>query len=226
MPIQVTNDTHWRTPDIKRLVKTSLTEAGADLTQTYKVEVSYNIRRRKKKRATKKRTKAPAVQHVSTADVTVEDCRGFDRIVLKLPKLGPRDSHDNPMVAIATEAAAPGEGDLLAASECFRIANWLINYFWNDVAKAGEEYPIDHTSSEVPAVGNAADFLLCKVKDPLQDGTYLDFVKKKEAQLKRAHTSIEKETANIEAAKRRLGAARKRVKEIEKSLKGARERRS
>lgn len=226
MPIQVTNDTHWRTPDIKRLVKSSLEAAQADLTQTYKVEVTYNIRRRKKKRATKTRAKSPAVQHVSTADVTVEDCRGFDRIVLKLPKLGPRDSHDNPMVAIATEAAAPGEGDLLAASECFRIANWLINYYWNDVAKAGEEYPLLHTSTEVPAVGNAADFLLCKVKDPLQDGTYLDFVRKKETLLSRARTTVEREQANIEASKRRLAAARKKVKEIEQSLKSARERRS
>lgn len=227
MPIYITNDTHWRTPDIKRLVKASLEAAAADLTQTYKVDVAYNVRRRKKKRATKKpTTKSPAVQQLSTADVTVNEKRGHDSIEIKLPKLGPRDSHDNPMVAIATEAAAPGEGDLLAASECFRIANWLINYYWNDVAKAGKEYPIHHTSSEVPAGRDAADFLICKVKDPLQDGTYLDFVKKKEAQLKRAKTTIEKETATIEAAKRRMSAAKKRVKEIERSLKAARERRS
>jgi len=250
MATQIDNETHWREPDIRRLVKAALDAVEADPTRERKVKVIYNTRRRKKKRGVK--SKAPAVTSVSKVDYEVTIQKRVTKITIKLPKNGPKEIHSNPMVAIAASAGAPGPGTLLSPGETFRLAHGLaaelaeepdalmidvereINMFGSirisvsrkKDRKRVREFDMNVGSDIPPAWADATKLLICKVKDPSQDGTYLAFVAKKETALKRAETAIERETAAVESAERRLKKAKERKKEIEKALRSAAERRA
>lgn len=221
MPINIKNETHWRTPDIRRVVAASATIAGIPPTRTIKVNTTYNTKRSGKKTV--------GVSHISykfkstSRQITVS---------LMLPKNGPKLVHDNPMVAIAIAAAAP-EGTLLAATQTFWLANALAERFAKEPGSGARQDDDlwellikDEKDWSPPSWADASKLLICKDTDPLKDGTYIDFVKKQTRKLKLAETAIERETKAIAAAKRKLAAAKKRKKEIERSLKLAEERRS
>lgn len=223
MPINIENDTHWRTPDLRRLVQAAIDASDMNKSRPVVVKAIYNVRRRKKRRGSKSKT--PSITSVSKLDVAIARRSRDTLVTFLLPKNGPRDIHSNAMVAIAASAGAPTAGSLLSASQTFCVAHRLV-YEFSSHAFAVEEGFDDALGSDMPpAWADATKLLVCKVKDPKQDGTYLAFVSKKEVALTRAETAIEKEVATIEAAKRRLKKARTRMKDIEKSLRSARERR-
>ena len=91
MPIHIENETHWRTPDIKRLVKTVLDAIGADPARERRVKVIYNVKRRKKKRGAK--SKAPAVTSVSKIDFDVDRQKKVTKLTIRMPKNGPKEIH-------------------------------------------------------------------------------------------------------------------------------------
>jgi len=226
MPIIIENETHWRTPDIKRLVTAALGAAGADMSRRRTIKVVYNIRKRKKKRT--KSSKGPTISFVGKVDYTLSIMTKETRVTLMMPKTGPRDLHSNAMVAIAAASAAPTDSALLSPKETFRLAHQLAYSFSGEASAATEQAILrdNFHSSMPPAWCDASKLLICKVKDPLKDGTYLAFVAKKETVVKRAETAIEKEVAAVEAAKRRLKSARDRKKKAEQALRSARERRA
>jgi hypothetical protein len=228
MPINIDNETHWRTPDIRSVVKESAAIAGIPDARVIKVNVTYNT-----KKVTSRRSRGRKTVGVSHITYNFKSTKRQITLALMFPKNGPKEIHDVPMVAVAAAAAAPTSGDLLAASQTFWLANALADRFAREPGSGArrdddlwELLVKDEKDWSPPSWTDASKLLVCKVKDPLKDGTYLDFVKKKTAALKRAETAIEKETAAIEAAKRRLKKAKERKKEIEKSLKSAKERRS
>lgn len=249
MPLHIENETHWRTPDIQRLVKAAVVAARADPSRTRRVNVVYHTKKVAKRKGRK-------TVPVSELGYDCEIKQRVTKITIKMPKNGPKDLHHNPMVAIAVAASLPADGTVLAPQETFWFANSLAYELCNEPGACEKDVEVslygmpgaggepktvlrptfdrEHNddlektrgSLDPPAWADASKLLVFKVKDPLKDGTYLDFVKRKTTALKKAETAIEKETATIEAAKRRLKKARDRKKEIERSLKSAKERRS
>lgn len=231
MPIIIENETHWRTPDIRNLVSAAQRGGHGDTTRRVEVSVIYHILKVANRRpGGKRRTHHKVMQ--SDIDYTFKRGTKATKIVIRLPKAGPRVPHPVAMVAVAAASAAPTDSELLAPSETFWLANNLAILFWDSDRYAGSwPMELDKTmqaswgSRQPPFWSKPGEALICKVKDPTKDGTYLDFVAKKNAALGRAKTAIEKELRLIEAAKRRLKKAQDRKKTIEKSLASARARR-
>lgn len=219
--MKITNETHWRTEDIRTLI-----QACVDLSKhkfkKIEVRVVYHQTRSTPR---KKGGKSRVTQHSNIAYSCSTLGRGLKLKVL-LPKNGPRELHDVPMVAIAAASAAPTNGTLLAPSETFSFANELAydlcTRIVRDIYKLGDA----HDSNLAPTWAPVEKFLICKVDDPKQDGTYLAFVKKKTTALKRAKSDVKREEKAIRDAQRRLKKAQERIKAIEKSLADAEARRS
>lgn len=228
MSLHVENETHWRTPDIKRLVGVCLDAADVDPDRKRKVTVVYNKKRRKA---------------VSVVDFEIEIRKKDTLLTIMLPKNGPKDPHSNGMIAIASAVAAPGPGELLAPSQTFWMAHYLAKEFALEPGALLIEVECDEDTrvtnrerfnelrracgSDMPPVwANAADLLICKVIDPKKDGTYLAFIDKKERAIKRAENAIKKEEKAVVSANRRLKDAKERKKKAIKALKDAEERRA
>jgi hypothetical protein len=237
MPIHIDNETHWRTPDIRRVVKAAFDESGEDPAWPIRVSVIFNTKRvtKRKRGPRSKKTKATTERPVSQTNCTIKRRPRSTLITLKLPKNGPKDIHDNSMVAIAAAASARGEGQILAASHSFFLANFIAFNLTEGRADERGQYPSSEkclelgkmrTSTMPPAWADATKLVICKVKDPKLDGTYLDFVKKKKRAVSHAEVDIERETAVMQKAKRRIASAQKRKKAAEKALQSAAERRS
>ncbi len=162
MPLHIDNETHWRSSDIRRLVNACLNAAEADLSRKYKVVVIYNVRHRKLRY--KKSTMA--LTAISTIDLAVSIWPLDTFITIKLPKGGPRNIHSNPMVAIASSAAAPREGKLLSPSETYRLANNLAFMLSReDPANILMMDLCDGRKSDMPpAWADAAKLLICKAR--------------------------------------------------------------
>jgi len=225
VPIIIENETHWRTPDIKRLVTAALEAAGADMSRRRVIKVVYNIRKRVGRM---KSSKGPTTSSISKVDYTYITTSKGVQVTLLMPKIGPKDLHSNAMVAIAAVAAAPTDATLLSPKETFRLAHRLAYHFSKESSSTTEQGSLldNFHSTMPPAWCDASKLLICKVKDPLKDRTYLAFVAKKEAAVNRAKAAIESELATVEAAKRRLKSARERRKKAEQALRSARERRA
>jgi hypothetical protein len=251
MTLKITNETHWRTPDIRRLVTACIEAADGCEDWKRSVDVIYHTKRRRKRRNSK--AKGPVLTSVSKVDYDVKVGKKSTKIILKLPKRGQKEIHSNPMIVIAVSAAAPGEGDLLSVSETFWMARGIafaltrepdacmeeveeerkgmfgspskMVMTWVRDEKRWQMLAKDRGADTPPSWADAANLLICKVKDPKLDGTYLAFVKKKTTALKLAETAIKTETKLIKDAQRRLRAAKSRQKAITKSLANAAERR-
>ena len=252
MSLTITNETHWRTSDIKRLVTACIEAADGCDDWKRSVDVIYHTKRRR--RRSNSRAKGPVVIAVSRVDYEVKHEEKITKITLKLPKKGKKEIHSNPMIVIAVSAAAPGEGALLSVSETFWLARGLAYELTCEPDACMKEEEVermgmmgqgrrmvtvtvrDYDKVHVfyknrgidtpPNWTDAANLLICKVKDPKLDGTYLAFVKKKTTALKLAETAIKTETKAVKDAQRRLRAAKARQKAITKSLADAAERRA
>jgi hypothetical protein len=201
------NTTHWRSSDIKRVVEAAVVAAGPTDTK-YVVYVMWA------------RGSEASVAHFTLGDMV--------RLVIHLPRRGPKNHHDNPMLAIALSAAIPVDGTVLAMRESFRVAN-VVGHFVavfshdkNGPTKLRPDVSIDAQPTWAPI----ETFVIRKYKDPKLDGTYRDFVAKKEKALKRAEQDMERAEAEVKAAQGRLRKAKARKVAAAKSLKAARERRS
>ena len=220
--MKITNDTHWRTEDICTLIQTCIDFSDENPVKV-KVEVVYNEYRSKPR---KKGAKTRLVQRSNIEFELSEVDRTPLFVKLKLPRNGPRELHDVPMVAIAAASAAPTDGTLLAPSETFKLANELV-FHLSSYDHGRDNNLSDHWNSNLaPTWAPVEKFLICKVDDPMQDATYLAFVKKKTTALKRAKSDVKREEKALRDAQRRLKKAQDRIKAIEKSLADAEARRS
>lgn len=211
--MQFTNNTHWRTSDIKRFLHALLDRVNVARSEVGSVLVEWQTRN-----ASKATAKA-----------------GFDgdsiHIALYLPKKGPKNHHKNAMLAVACAAAQTTDAEVLAFQEVFRMANVLAFKLVDEWCHAGT---VEDPDKILNAVGTTSKpdwapietFQIQKYKDPLKDGTYLDFVKKKQKAISRAEKDVERETERIAAAQRRLKLAEERKKKAQKALKDARSRRT
>lgn len=202
------NKTHWRSSDIKCLVEAAVSAAGPT-DKHYAVFVDWI-----------KPGGSTGVQHLTLGNLI--------RLIIRLPRRGPKDHHENPMLAIALSAVVPESGTVLAMQEAFRVANTLghivtvLSHDKNGPAKLRPDAAIDSQPTWAPI----ETFVIQKYKDPKLDGTFRDFVAKKEKALARAEKDAERAEAEVEAAQRRLKKAVARRKAAEKSLQAARARRS
>jgi len=216
--MKITNGTHWRTSDIKRVMKSVLDRFNMPMSEVEEVAVEWQTGN-----ASKASVK---VDWPSASGSTTIPC-----VRLFLPKRGPKDHHQNAMLSIACSASQDPNAEVLAFQEVFRFVNILAFRLVDEWCIGGS---VDRPQDIQSAVGTTAKpdwapvetFQIAKYKDPLKDGTYLDFVAKKQKELRRAEADIERETANMETARHRIKLAEQRKKAAEKALRDAKARRT
>ena len=227
MPLHIENSTHWRTPDIRRLVNAAIKGAGADPKVSRKVVVTYNVTRVKGSKKLKTKSRLVPLRDICfTASNTLN--RGNVIIKLRLPKIGPKDLHPNAMLCVALAASVDPDRTILAPGQTFWLANALAAMFSVVTGSTGDWATLieQENSMGVPTWAKPEDLFIYKVMDPLQDGTYLDFVAKKRTKLAQIEASLTEAEALIATTKLKLAKLNKKKIEIERSLKTARERRS
>lgn len=215
--LTINNETHWRTTDIRRIVRMAIDAGGADP----KLQREVNVKFTRKAQA-----------HFS---VKVQDGKQIERITVRLPRRGSKDPHPVAMVALAASHAVDVDENtpLLPFSDVYALANYLAHEFafetWrldpSDEPDWNEELEAVADSVAPPNWGEGEKLYIAKYKDPLKDATYLDFVKKKETAIKREATRIATLEGEIATRQRHLKEAIKRKKKHEKALRDARERR-
>lgn len=205
MGIRVKNQTHWKSSDVKRIVRAVLEALGLD------------------------RTKARCVT-ITWAKASGPTCfvPSYNDIHVRLPKRGPRVMHSNEMVALAA-AGIKSETQMLAVSVSYLLANQLaFGLRWERVLPSELLQPVlrDRNSDMPPSwADDATKLVITKYKDPRKDGYFREFVDKKRKAIARAEKDIERAENDIKAAERRLFEARKRKRDAEKALRNARARR-
>jgi len=214
MPITIENETHWKSSDIRRIVRAAMAASDSDPSEDYLIQVHWQT------------------LNASRSGVSVESLRDCTRIRLWLPKRGPKSPHSNAMLALAA-AAIDANTTMLAISESYSIAHVLAyelyNYDGSGVTAADDERWTALYEARLldtpPEWGDANKLIITKYKDPKKDGTYLEFVERRKREISRAEHDIERETGIMEKAKRRLKLAQARKTRAEKALKSAAERR-
>jgi hypothetical protein len=210
MSVTIENETHWRSQDILRVVRSAVDASKS--AHNYHVEVKWS-----------KGGKSTVYRHITTV-APVKTVR----LSLWLPRRGHRDQHRNPMMAVALAASLPDGETLLSMQAAFEIANIIGHYVATDTDDAACVTRLNPNLSidSQPLWAPIETFFIRKYRDPKKDGTYLDFVKKKERVLLRATRDMKHAEADMEAAQKRLKKAEARKRAAEKSLQDARARRS
>lgn len=212
MPIDIENATHWRTNDLKRVLKAAFEAGGVKPDAKCSVSINWTGQR---------------------AKVVVLNSGTNPHMVIGLPRRGPKDPHRIPMMAVALAAVEVPEGaTVLPLAEVFRMAN-LVAYY---CIKARQyDYDPDHltpfveaamTQDHPPKWAPVETFIVQKYADPTKDGTYQDFVRKKERLLRRAEQDIARYEKQMKAAEAKLKKAQARKRSVERSLQAARARRA
>lgn len=213
MTIKIENETHWRTSDIKRIAHTALDACGADDPKD-RAGFVFTVEW------------APG----PVAGVHAKDVADRTEVYIMLPRRGPKDPHPNPMMAIAIAALEADEGSVvLAGCESFRMANALAHRIGKRMNLEQAQYDalLRAANSDMPPEwAPPKTFVIQKFKDPKLDGTFRDFVAKKEKALTRADQDMKRAEAEAKQAMGRLKKAQARKKAAERSLQAARDRRS
>lgn len=209
----VDNRTHWRTSDVKRVVKAALERGEHPIAHVEIILITWT-------------TGARAHSHAYTL--------GPKKTVIKvsLPKKGPKHHHKNAMLAVACAAGQKEtDAEVLAFQEVFRFANVLA---YSVAVGFEREKSVERLESLLQAVGTTAKpdwapletFQIQKYKDPLKDGTYLDFVAKKQKEIDAVQNTIVYQEGLFAEAKAAIKSAKKRKRVLERALQAARARRT
>jgi hypothetical protein len=228
MTLKIENNTHWRSSDIERIIRIAMKRADADSGETRNVGVKYQPK-----------AGGSRISYIyNRVDGAKEGAPGILRI--NLPKRGPKRLHPNEMITLAAaadiaDAGIAADAAVLAVSDTYFLANALAYEFAkealvlyeisNEMQQRYEDLKPNARSVMPPDWCESSKLIVCKYKDPKKDGTYLDFVKKKKAAIKRAETDIAKAEGLLTTAKRKLKSAKDRKRKAEKALKDAAERR-
>lgn len=229
--MKIENATHWRTSDIKRIVRLALARAGGDTRLTRNVNVDYLSKRRN--------GNTSVVRVKLTGALKIYNGKHqANTIWIYLPKRGPRDHHSNPMVtlAIATDIADAGfatDDVVLAASQSYFLANYLAFRFaeerihlQDEVAENMRELEDNCRAVMAPSWADSKKLLIAKYRDPLKDGSFLGFMAKKEETIRRAEADMEKIDNEIAKLQDRRKRAVARKTQAAKAIRDAKKRRS
>jgi len=202
MPIEIQNETHWRDDDILRLVKEAAKAAEA-IDLVGRVAVRWSSRWRVDTRNRSRR------------EIEVEVC---------LPKRGPREDHPIPLISLAS--ASIGSDTLVLPSQVtYEVANCLATRLGLVVHGALCDPSLyDAEWSNMPPSW-CPDLIIRKNPDLTEDGTYKDFVKKREKEIASADRAIEKWEAKRDAAQRRVDTAIEKRRKAKLALASAKKRR-
>lgn len=209
--LSIDNDTHWKTSDIRRIVRAAIDEAGADLKQKRVVIV-------------KRQPKGSRISY------QYKQQTGVPHITIYLPRKGPKTLHHNALVALAA-AGIDASTPMLAVSDSYFLANALAWEFSCEVEASPARWSkhVELTemkrSTNPPPWGDGTTLIITKYADPLKDGTYRDFVAKREAQIERAQERASKYLTARKKAERGLKKARKDIKEAQDAIADAKARR-
>ncbi len=203
MPIEIQNDTHWRDDDIRRLVEEAHVAAEA-VSYTHKVHVVFS---------TYMDSRIDVVSWVKPWQIEIH-----------LPKKGPREDHPIPLVALAS-ASQGGDTPVLASQVTYTLANRLAFQFAHVRYGVLAKPPLfDNRESNMPPSW-CPDLIIRKSADLNLDGTYKDFVKKREKEIASAERAIEKWEGTRDRAQGRVDRATDKLNKARKSLDTARKRR-
>ena len=199
--LTVENETHWKTTDVKRIVRAAMDAAGSD--------------------ATKKRTLK--IKHGAESSFYVNESKGV--VEVSLPKRGPSAPHPNQLIALAA-AGIDSATPILAVQDSFFLANGLAWAF----AKQGKLPTFkslipNKRSSNPPPWANGSAFIITKYADPARDSTFKAFVEKGEAKIQSALERVDKWQEEATRAQKNLKRAQRDLKAAEKSLSDAKKRR-
>ena len=201
MGIDIKNETHWRTRDIKRLV---IKAAEASGTEDYwkTVNVTY-----------------------SAGAHEWWNCHLRKSLIrIMLPKRGVSGSHPNPLVALAA-AAIDSKTPILPVQQTYALANGLA---WSMARLGGTDRvdgPLaDAATSNMPPAW-APDIYIAKYADPLKDGTFVEFAAKKQKEIAKQQAIIDTWTERLNEAQEKIQVARAKQKKAKRSLANAKARR-
>lgn len=199
--MDIENITHWKTSDIKRLVQAA--EVASNTVGRYKkVRVNYLIS-----------TSLGFYANALTKTLSI-----------RLPKRGTNQPHPNPLVALASAGIESGT-PILAVQTTYQLANYLAEQMSICAHGAlGDTVLHDHIASDMPPSW-APGLVIRKYADPLKDGTFLDFCKKKEREIEKAQKHLDKWQPELDRAKKEVTKAKILVKKLKRSLANAKARR-
>jgi hypothetical protein len=200
MPLHIDNNTHWRTKDVRRLVRTAMDAAGSVPTESRTLLIHYGD------------TGKAYVSYDNSGLIDVE-----------LPKRGTAKPHPNALIALAGAGVGPGT-PLMPFQDVYRLAHRMAAEFArvdklpNEAALAQNYYSINP-----PAWGT--DLFIAKYADPTKDAQFVAFQRKAEAKIKTAQDRVDKWKSEKERAEKNLKRAQKDLKAAQKSLRDAKKRR-
>lgn len=211
--LTIENDTHWKTQDIRRIVRAAMNEAEADVKQPRHVNVEWQ----------------PKGSRVSYRFVGHTDTDG-PTITISLPRKGPARLHHNALIALAA-AGIDTDTPMLAVSDSYFLANALAFEFAEEQRlKHGElEKSLDlkpyKRSTDPPGWADCTKLVITKYADPMKDGTFVEYERKKALEIASAEMRIDKHQASVAQAQRLLTRAKRDKKKAQDALSAAKKRR-
>lgn len=214
--LEIDNVTHWKTSDIRRLIRAAMAEGGGDPKPQRRVDVIYQPK-----------GQGSNISYIfkPVADGQTEMMR---HIRIFLPKRGPKVPHHNAMVVLGA-ATIESKTPILAVSDTYFLGNALAWEFAKEEDFHGDkeqELRGMKRSTNPPDWQRNDNLIITKYADPKKDAGYLSFVKKKEKLVAGAQVRITKYRAEVAAAKKRLARANKDEKKALKALADAKKRRT
>jgi hypothetical protein len=212
--LTIENETHWKSSDILRIVRAARDEAGADPKRYRHVIVKWQ----------KRNASQTSYRYVPVVDSASE--RRSAEIHIWLPKKGPKVPHPSALVALGA-AGIDSATPLLAVSDSYFLANalaWEMSRRVDDQQKE-HELATMRRSVNPPPWGDGETLVISKYADPARDGTFVDYVSKKEKAIEKAQARVDKWETEFERAKRNLAKAKKDLRAEQRSLTDAKKRR-
>jgi uncharacterized small protein (DUF1192 family) len=206
--LTVENETHWKTSDIKRIIRSAINAAEADPKRPRQVKVTWQ-------------TKGSRVSYRFT---NRHDPEG-SKIFIYLPRKGPKLLHHNALIALAAAGIA-AETPMLAVSDSFFLANALAWELSREVGMGDIALKVLSRSTAPPSWTNSTTLIITKYADPKKDGTFVAFSKRKLKDIASADERIAKWQAELERAKKNLARAKKDKKKAATALAAAKKRRA
>jgi hypothetical protein len=209
--LTIENPTHWKSSDILRIVRAARDGAGADPKRRRHVTVKWQTRNASQ---TSYQFRAQVSDPVQT-DITIW-----------LPKRGPKVPHPSALTALAA-AGIDSSTPLLAVSDSYFLANALAWEFAREACNGNLVSVLAPMKRSInpPSWGDGETLVISKYADPAKDGTFRDYVAKKEKAITAAQERIDKWTTELERSKRNLAHAKKDLKKHQTSLADAKKRR-
>jgi len=212
--LTIENETHWKTSDIKKIVRMAQQEAGCHGCVVTQVKVGWQRRE----------------SRVSYRFAREVDDDADYIVSIQLPRKGAKVQHSNPLVALAAEGISV-DTLMLAVRDSYFLANALAYEFARATADTTGEFERVESLSAMqrstlpPPWADGTNIIITKYADPLKDGSYRDFVAEKQRKLDLAKEREKKYLAEMDSAEKGLKRARRDIRKIERAITEAKARR-